>query len=512
MKNRVIAVLLLICILFCGCDPVKEDSSFSDGDNLIVPENNTVSDVLPQMAEEEIVYRFYYDNSDGFHPYRAKTQTQYALFPLLYDGLIKISPEYDTEYRIAKYIRVSGNTCRITLQQVNFSNGDPILPEDVLYSLEMAMTPGGLYAASLQNVESFTEEDGVIVITLKTPNRFFAYNLDFPILQKSSADDEIPVGRGRYLLQKNGNTYRMEQNPQYGLEKDLPDIELTLLKSNESMLYAVKTDAITAYADHTGEGGTATIGTWTASMSLNHLVFLGINPESAILSDDVVRKALLHAVNRNAVLTQAYGSQGVITATPVNPRLTDEMQYDFSMQDLYNPEVAKFLLEEAGFTAGTSSVRVNERGEALAVSLLVNKNNSIRYSAAYLIAGMLEAVGFRVTIERLDYEEYQERIVAGTFDLYLGETNQSMDASMDVFINGAASFGLGEGSKLTFAGAAMSFLKTSSGETKFFDAIFNEVPMVPLLYRNGLMIYSKSVENKVITAPHDMFYNIEDWN
>ena len=87
-----------------------------------------------------------------------------------------------------------------------------------------------------------------------------------------------------------------------------------------------------------------------------------------------------------------------------------------------------------------------------------------------------------------------------------------MDASMDVFTSGEASFGLGEGSTLTFAEAAANFLASSSGETKFFDAVFYEVPMVPLLYRNGLMIYSKSVENKVVLAPHDMFYNIEDWN
>ena len=503
----------MICsLLFCGCGEIASDSTLPEGENVILPEDQITDETQLQDTNEEVIYHFYYDSSDSFHPFKAKTQTQKDLFPLLYDGLIKISPEYTAEPYIADYVNVGKAVCRIGLNKLNFSNGDPITVEDVLYSFELAMSPGSMYADALQNIESVEADHNVIVVRLKTPNRYFAYNLDFPIIQKSTDNGSLPIGRGRYRLVRSGNSYGMVQNEHYGLSKTLPDIELTLLQSNESMLYAVKTGSITAYADPSGEGSSATVGTWTASMSLNHLVFLGLNPENEFMTDAAVRKAILHAIDSNAILTQAYGSQGVITATPINPRLTDTMSYDFSKHDLYNPELSKKLLQQAGYQVSESRVRKNIEGKELAVSILVNKNNSVRYSAAYLISGMLETVGFRVEIERVSLDEYKERIATGEFALYVGETGQRMDASLDVLTTGEASFGLGEGSLLTFAEAAANFLASSSGEAKFFDAVFYEVPMVPLLYRNGLMIYSKSVENKVVLAPHDMFYNIEDWN
>lgn len=507
-KKRILIWLLIICLLFAGCN--ESTTELQNYDTSAV-ESQLTDNEQEKPDPSDTVYRFYYDSGDSFHPFLAKTQTQYNLFSLLYDGLVKISPEYTVEYKIARSVRISGKECRIQLADTVFSDGTAVTAEDVIYSFEQAKQEGSLYAAQLADAESCTEEDGDIVITLKNYNRFFAYDLDFPIIKKSSGNSDLPIGRGRYILLKSGNSYSMVQNENYGLKSVLPDIELTVLKSNDSMLYAVKTGSITAYLENSGEGTVATIGTWTASVSLNHLVFMGINPENSILSNSLVRKAILLAIDSNAILTQAYGSQGVIAAAPVNPRLTDAMEYDFSTQDLYNTEQSKALLEEAGYYVTDSSVRENRSGRQLKVSILVNKNNSARYSAAYLISSMLESVGFSTEIERVSFDEYSERIESGDFDLYIGETSQTLDSDLDIFLTGTASYGIGNDSDLSFSAAASAFLKSAKGENAFFDSVFEEVPMIPLLYRNGLIIYSKSIENKVITAPHDIFYNIEDW-
>lgn len=504
-KKIFFALLLIVCLICSGCaeaiDSIPQQVGSSD---------TTSSAVSEPEQKEDVIYRFYYDSGDSFHPYRAQTQTQYSLFSLLYDGLVKISPEYTVEYKIADSVVMEENLCRIRLKNIRFSNGSAVTAEDVVYSFEQAKQ-SALYGAQLSDAESCEVQDGEVVIALTGANRFFAYDLDFPILKKSTGAEDMPVGCGRYVLEKSGNSYRMVTNMQYPDAKTLPDIELTVLKSNDSMLYAVKTGSITGYLEDSGADAVATVGTWTASVSLNHLVFVGVNPESDILSDEQVRRAILLSIDSNAVLTQAYGSQGVIAAAPVNPRLTDNMSYDFSAQELYNTDAAKELLEQAGYQISDTSVRKNRKGQTLSVRILINKNNSARYSAAYLISGMLESVGFSVEIEKVSYDEYLERIESGDFDLYIGETSQTLDSSLDVFLTGPASYGIGQDSKLSFAAAAKKFLKSEKGEQAFFDAVFEQVPMIPLLYRNGLMIYSKSIENKVITAPHDMFYNIADW-
>lgn len=504
-KKIFLALLLILCLICSGCaeaiDSIPQQTGSSDA---------TSSAESDSIQKKDVVYRFYYDSGDSFHPYEAKTQTQYSLFSLLYDGLIKISPEYTVEYQIADSVKIADGACRIRLKNIRFSDGSAVTAEDVVYSFEQAKQ-SALYGKQLSKAESCEVQDGEIVISLTDSNRFFVYDLDFPIIKKSTGTESIPVGCGRYVLEKNGNSYRMVTNMQYPDAKKLPDIELTVLKSNDSMLYAVKTGAITGYLEDSGEDAVATIGTWTASVSLNHLVFVGVNPESEVLSDERVRQAILLSIDSNAILTQAYGSQGVIASAPVNPRLTDNMSYDFSAQELYNVDAAKELLEQAGYQISDTSVRKNRKGQMLSVRILVNKNNSARYSTAYLISGMLESVGFAAEIEKVSYDEYLERIETGDFDLYIGETSQLLDSSLDVFLTGSASYAIGEDSKLTFAAAAKKFFKSQKGEQAFFDAVFEQVPMIPLLYRNGLMIYSKSIENKVITAPHDMFYNIADW-
>ncbi len=498
---------LVFCLLFTGCNtpPVQEETSKS------VTESK-LEEQPQQSTAKATSYRFYYDSSDSFHPFQAKTQTQCDLFPLIYDGLIKVSPEYKLEYQIAKSVKVSGNTCRVTLKEDTvFSDGTFVTPKDVIDSLEMAMQKGSLYAAQLSGVKSIQKQNGDIVIELKKANRFFAYNLDVPIIKSGVAEKELPVGCGRYVLHKKGNSYSMKPNVDYGSSKKLLDIELSPLKSNESRLYAVKTGAITAYVENSAEDAVSTTGTWTTSVNLNHLVFLGINPKNSLLSAPVVRQAILLGIDNSSILTQAYGSQGITTNTPVNPQLTNVMEYDFSQQEQYNPEKAKQILEEAGYHVTDTHIRTNDSGKQLSFNLMINKNNSSRYSAAYLISGMLETIGIEVKIEQVSFDEYAERIASGDFDLYLGETRQKLDSSLDVFLTGAASSGISKGSKQSFYSAANAFLQSPKGEKVFFDTFFNEVPMVPLLYRNGLMIYSKSVHNTVITAPHDMFYNIADW-
>ncbi len=509
-KRRQLVGLLSVwcafCMIFTGCSQVRKDSpeDLSDQNSSETTESDS------KEPEKETVLQLCFDSGDSFSPFDAKTQTQYELFPLLYDGLIKISPEYGIEYKIASRVKISGTACQITLGNKKFSDGSRVTAQDVVYSLEKAAA-SSLYGAQLSDMESCKASEDGVTITLKRKNRYFAYNLDFPIIKKASAGADIPIGCGRYALQKNGNTYRMEQNPQYGSKAELPVIELTALQGDDSLLYAVKTGTITAYLEDSSEGVGATVGTWTASVSLNHLVFLGINPKNPLFSDAAVRQAMRAAVDNNTILSQAYGSQGVIALAPVNPWFTDAMEYDFSAHEAYNAEQAKELLEQAGFTLSNTSCRVNSAGKELKVTILVNKNNSARYSAAYLISGMLEAVGFSVTLEQVPYSEYLERIEKGEFDLYIGETAQTLDCADEVFLTGNASFGIGRESNFGFAEASDAFFADESGEKAYLDFIFEQVPMIPILYRNGLMIYSKQVENQVITAPHDIFYNIEEW-
>jgi len=128
------------------------------------------------------------------------------------------------------------------------------------------------------------------------------------------------------------------------------------------------------------------------------LVYEHIEPNlsSPILGDRRVRRALLAALDREGLTRQLFDGRQPVAASMVPP-----LDWVFA-EDLpaakYDPAAAAALLDEAGWRIGPGGIRVNAKGEKLAVELITTAGNRSRELVAQVIQAQWRKAGIDLKI------------------------------------------------------------------------------------------------------------------
>ncbi|BAU94774.1 peptide ABC transporter substrate-binding protein [Corynebacterium suranareeae] len=132
-----------------------------------------------------------------------------------------------------------------------------------------------------------------------------------------------------------------------------------------------------------------------------------LNTQVAPFDDVRVRQAFQRGIDRDQILETVYtedwsSAQSFIQSNvPESTDNTDVFSYD--------PDLAKSLLDEAGWVEGTNGIRVKD-GKTLSVTLFPNPYVSTSQAADELAAQQLGDLGFDVNIQVYDVPTYTERV------------------------------------------------------------------------------------------------------
>ena len=507
-KNRWIALLLCLCMAFgltaCGDDDAQTDSG-SSGASV----NSGGSGEAPAAKTE---FALAYSSEDTLHPFTLQSAVNMDLMLLLYDPLVKLDQDFALQNCIAESVGVSGTTCRVTVKSgLVFSDGTALTAADVAYSLNAARESGSYYKNRLANVASATAPDEhTLEITLKSADALFANNLDVPIIKKDSDGNAMPVGSGRYQYVNDEAGAKLVANPKwYGETKPgFAEIPLRDVPDNDALLYSLKLGKISYMFTSSAEGETSNVGSSSMPVTTNSLVYLGLNSQSGVFREKALRKAVNMAVDKDSLVTNGFSGHGVKTGLPLNPRYPF-MSEHAGVNISYSDEEIAAAFEAAGYTRDGGFRQKN--GTTLSVRLLLSSGNSEREQAARELSEMLKKQGVEVTIESKDYEAYLSALKSGEFDLYLGEVKLTNDLDLSAFFSpsGAASYGIATGGAMSAAYAA--FRADTAQFDAFQKAFLEETPMIPLMFRNGVIAFSRSISGQMQASVSDIFYNIEQW-
>ena len=110
------------------------------------------------------------------------------------------------------------------------------------------------------------------------------------------------------------------------------------------------------------------------------------------------------------------------------------------------------------------------------------------------------------------FRDYKARIKNLNYDLYIGEVKLQNDMCLYPFFStdGAARYGISQDKGST----AALYRDYTAGKTelgKFMLSFSEEMPFSPLLYRKGMICYSKSLRGDIQGQYGNFFANIEDW-
>ena len=142
---------------------------------------------------------------------------------------------------------------------------------------------------------------------------------------------------------------------------------------------------------------------------------LSINTDRGrrLFSEEAVREALFHAVDRRAIADQLMQGKVTIANTPINP--TSPYHNPDVEGPAFDPETARRLLEAAGWVLGSDGIRVKD-GERFSFVMLNRAGSADRIAIAQVIQAQLKDVGIEVSFETLESAAWTQKWRSGEWE------------------------------------------------------------------------------------------------
>ncbi len=479
-----IIVLSLITSVFCGCNKSEEN-----------PDDPQVITNLGEIGENSL--RLAYSKADTLDPFTASMSANIQVLGLIYDGLYKLDKTYNPIPVIAKSSIVSGTTINITINDVWFSDGSVLTPGDILYSFNKAKESPH-YAERLRNfISASVSSSNMLVFTLESSDPYALACLTFPVV-KNGSEGDLPVGSGRYSVKTSGETtYLVVNTKKSGFNPVIKTITLVPVRDSESVESSLEIGNTGFFYNDLSSGSYSRINAKTVGMGINNFVYLAFNSSSEIFSNPLIRQAVNLAVNRNEITSTAFQAHARATYSPFNPDW-----HMLASKDLIIPvDTAK-----AQQLIAQSGIDITQKE----VSILVNKENGFKLETAEFIANYLRALGFNVILKNYEPQYYTEAIGLGSYDMYIGEIKLTANMDLTPLLGGSQGYGINPE-----CSSVIRYNQLLGGGCELMDFIntFNEdLPFIPICYRNGAASYTNSMNADFNCCDNDVFYDIETWS
>lgn len=386
----------------------------------------------------------------------------------LFEGLVKLDRTGKVVPLLAKSwdIAPDGLTYTFRLQdKVAFHDGNPMTSADVKFAFDRARAPTSTNAqkqifAPIETIE--TPDAATVVIRLKQPSGNFLYFLswgDASIVSPKSAETNraSPVGTGPFKFKSwaRGDRVELVRNPDYwGRKAALESVTFRFISDAQAQVAALRAGDVDAFpamgapelfADLAKDKRFKAVAGNTEGE-----IVAGLNNTKKPFDDVRVRRALMHAIDRKALVEGAYSGYGQPIGShfsPNHPAFVDTtgiLPYDTAK--------AKALLKEAGYGSGLS---------------ITIKTPQMAYASrsAELLSAMLSEVGVDLKIVPTEFPAkwIEEVFKAKDFDMTIVAHAEPLD--IDIYARDAYYFNYGNSAFK----ALIADISTTTDESARFD-------------------------------------------
>ncbi|WOI57530.1 ABC transporter substrate-binding protein [Palleronia sp. LCG004] len=286
----------------------------------------------------------------------------------VFEGLVAIDrdgeivPQLATEWEISD----DGLTYTFTLRDdVTFQNGEAFDAETAKFTLDRILAEDSVSGqkALYDEIESVEAPDATtLVLTLSAPSSDLLYWLGFPAAVmvepvSTPTNQTEPVGTGPFRVTdwRQGDRVIMERWDEYwGEAPALERIVARFISDPQAQAAAIRSgqvDVISLFGAPELFGQFAEDDAFETHVGAGEMeVVAGMNSEREPFDDARVRRALMQAIDRNAVVEAVKSGYG----TPIGSHFSPASPAYVDLTDVapYDPEAAKALLEEAGLGGG----------------------------------------------------------------------------------------------------------------------------------------------------------------
>lgn len=332
---------------------------------------------------------------------------------LLYQRLVNFDAAYRPVPALAEWRRESPGHYRFLLKAAQFSNGEPLTARDVeatfAYILDARhASPHRMALGSIARME--VVDARTIDFHLDKPDPLFPGRLGIgilpaPLIAASHPFNRQPVGSGPFTFEswEEGARLRLRRRRDGQAFEFIKvhDPTVRVLKLLRGEIDMVQNDLPPELVNFLRDEEGIQVVTGAGS----NFAYLGFNMGDEVAGDVRVRRAIAHALDREAIIRHVMGSAARPAISLLPP---DHWSSDPSLQPLpHDLQRARRLLAEAGY-AEDRPVR------------LVYKTSSdpFRLRLATIIQHQLAQAGIEVTLKSYDWGTFYGDIKAGRFQMY----------------------------------------------------------------------------------------------
>ena len=341
---------------------------------------------------------------DTFNP----IESQSPALLMVYDTLIAINPEtHELEPCLAESWEWTDDslTCTFHLREdATFSDGTPVTAQDIYYDLYTIAHSASMASSYFQSIDfdnSSCPDDHTFIMEMLNVYAQMEYTLATSAYiypqhfgEIATADDwwSNPVCSGAYTVVENvdGAYTKLAARPDYWRgESEAKDVTVKYFADSTAEFIAyqsgeldVAMNILESDAERILNGEEKNTNLVIASAYDFKMVALCEYVEA--FQNENVRKAIAHAIDREALVESTYGVLGTV----MDSNLNDSCSFYAPMGVYeYDPDLARQMLADEGYSDGDISLR------------MIVFNTTTDMLMAEAVQAYLEAVGIHVTVE-----------------------------------------------------------------------------------------------------------------
>lgn len=457
----------------------------------------------------------------------------------LFDGLVRYdSKTGDVKPAMAEKWETSDDATVFTFhlrKGASFSNGREVKAQDFVYAWTRALQPETKSGTALTILEPVhgagpladgeiktlagveAVDDYTLKVTLDFPLSEFVTFLGHPVCSPVPREEiekadsrfaESPVGNGPFTIReyKPNEQVVLDRNPDYyGDKAKVAEVTVKIIPNPATAVAELKAgnlDAVKAIPPGQAESlrNDSTLKYYEGQV--NSLDFVGFNlTMDPWTNNDKLRQALNWAVDRQTIASKVLQEQAT-AADGIVPNPMPGHQFE-AMPYKYDPEKAKALLNEAGYPGGAD----------LPPLKLAYRTEGLAPDEAQALQANLKNVGVDVELEGMESGVFLDKMIAGELPLFLvnwqADYNSPDTFLYSLFKSDQAQnvFHYVSPDADALLDKARSTLSREDRLKAYNDAervILADAPLIPVDFRQDLLVYSPKVSNFVFTPLGDI--------
>ena len=357
-----------------------------------------------------------------------------VLYANVFEGLTRFGPDGSVQPGLAASWTISDDGLSYTFQLrdgVTFHDGTTFEASDVVFSLDRARAEDSTNAqkalfAGIEGVEALG--DSSVRIDLAAPQGNFLFNLawgDAVMVAPESIGDikNLPIGTGAFRFEqwRRGDQVSLTRNADYwGEPASLEAATFKFISEPTAAYAAMLAGDIDAFYSYPAPENLAQFERdprfTVLSGNTEGETILAMNNQQAPFDDIRVRKAVSHAIDRQAVIDGAMFGYGTPIGTHFAPHNPDYV--DLTANAAFDPALARDLLAQAGYAEGFSTT-------------LKLPPPSYARRGGEIIAAQLREVGIEAEISFLEWAQWLEQVFRGyDYGLTIVSHTEPMDINI----------------------------------------------------------------------------------